>query len=183
MDPELADSLLTDFTSTIHRAPYPAISPEKPSLSQEGKTVLITGGGVGIGKAIAHNFLLASAATIVIIGRRISNLEETKTELEAAGYHAGKTVKIIAKSCDVTNDQQVKELWDGLEKDGVHVDVLVLNSAMDTPSQTLFELGINQVWSMFEANVKGPLHFAERFYKQPSQGRTERKVNTFKPTC
>lgn len=171
------DGTTTDFTSTIHRAPYPAISPTKPALSQAGKTVLITGGGVGIGKAIAHNFVLASAATIVIIGRRVNKLQETAAELEAAGKQAGKTVKIIAKGCDVTVDEQVKRVWDELEKERVYVDVLVLNSAKDTPPQTFFELGIAEVWAQFEGNVKGPLHMAECFYKQPSEGPAKTKVD------
>ncbi|CAI6339399.1 unnamed protein product [Periconia digitata] len=164
------DSLVTNFTKVIHRKPYPAISPIKPSLSQAGRTVLITGGGVGIGKAIAHNFVLASAATIVIIGRRLEKLEETASELDATAEKAGKTTKIIARSCDVTDDIGVKNLWDDLGKKGVFVDVLVLNSATDTANQSLFELGIAEVWSQFEANVKGPLHFAECFHKQVQQG-------------
>ncbi|KAH7389955.1 hypothetical protein BKA66DRAFT_607920 [Pyrenochaeta sp. MPI-SDFR-AT-0127] len=164
------DGTSTDFTATIHSKPYPAISPNKPILSQAGKTVLITGGGTGIGKAVALNFILASAATVIIIGRRVSKLQEAAEELESAGKQAGKAVNIIAKSCDVTDDEEVQRLWDGLAKEGVHVDVLVLNSAVFSPPQTIFEIGTAEVWTMFEANVKGPLHFAERFHKQHSEG-------------
>jgi NADPH:quinone reductase-like Zn-dependent oxidoreductase len=64
---DLKESISTNFTSTIHSKPYPAISPIKPALNQSGKTVLITGGGTGIGRAIAHNFVLASAATVSTI--------------------------------------------------------------------------------------------------------------------
>jgi len=183
MATNIDDGTSTDFTTTIHNKPYPAISPAKPALSQAGRTVLITGGGTGIGKAIAHNFVLASAATVIIIGRRVSKLQESTGELEAAAKQAGKTVNIIAKGCDVTDDEGVKRLWDGLGKEGVHVDVLVLNSAVDTPSQTLFELGTAEVWAMFEANVKGPLHFAERFHKQRSEGPAKTKVGLDFVSC
>jgi NAD(P)-dependent dehydrogenase (short-subunit alcohol dehydrogenase family) len=172
----IADGTITDFTSTIHRTAYPAISPTKPSLSQAGKTVLVTGGGTGIGKAIAHSFVLASAATVIIIGRRVSKLQEAAGELEAAGKQAGKTVKIMAKGCDVADDEQVKHLWDGLEKEGVHVDVLILNSGILSPAEPLFETGTAAVWTIFEVNVKGPLHFAERFHKQRFEGLAEKKV-------
>src|SRR3954465_10296854 len=37
------------LTKTMHRDPYPAISPEAPENSQSGKIILITGGGSGIG--------------------------------------------------------------------------------------------------------------------------------------
>ena len=36
-------------TKTSHRDPYPAVLPSKPNNSQEGKLVIITGGGAGIG--------------------------------------------------------------------------------------------------------------------------------------
>lgn len=183
MATDIDDGTSTNFTPTIHNTPYLAISPTKPALSQAGKTVLVTGGGTGIGKAIAHNFVLASAATVIILGRRVSKLQEAAGELEAAGKQAGKTVNIIAKGCDVTDDEEVKRLWDGLGKEGVHVDVLVLNSAKDTPPQTIFELGTAEVWTMFEANVKGPLHFAERFHKQRCEGPATTKVGLDFVSC
>lgn len=170
--PVIDDGAATNFTPTVHRTPYPGISPLLPSLSQAGKTVLITGGGTGIGKASAHAFLRASAATIIIIGRRLHKLTEAAGDLEAAGKELGKEVRVIAKSCDVTDDEQVKGFWEGLEKDGVYVDVLVLNSAITTAAASMFDIGVEAVWKVFEANVKGPLHFAELFYKQSSSHHT-----------
>lgn len=63
-------------TKTDHRKPYPAIDPSKPSLSAAGKNVLVTGGATGIGFAIAREFAIAGAASIVIVGRRADVLEE-----------------------------------------------------------------------------------------------------------
>jgi NAD(P)-dependent dehydrogenase (short-subunit alcohol dehydrogenase family) len=56
----------------------------------------------------------------------------------------------------------------------MHVDVLVLNAAIDSPAQTMFELGTAAVWAQFEANVKGPLQFAETFYKQSNPAKSKK---------
>ena len=48
---------------------YAAISPSLPRSSTKGKTVLITGGGQGIGSAIAHAFGTSGAASISILRR------------------------------------------------------------------------------------------------------------------
>ena len=48
------------------------------------KRILITGGGTGLGKAMAHRFLQLGA-TVYICGRRKDVLEKTAAELSAAG--------------------------------------------------------------------------------------------------
>jgi len=45
------------LTKTIHRGPYPAISPYNPANSKKGQIIVITGGGTGIG-AVSFLFLL-----------------------------------------------------------------------------------------------------------------------------
>jgi citronellol/citronellal dehydrogenase len=50
----------------------------------EGKTVIVTGGGSGIGRCTAHE-LASLGAHLAIAGRRIEKLEKVKAEIEAAG--------------------------------------------------------------------------------------------------
>ncbi|KAF2813915.1 NAD(P)-binding protein [Mytilinidion resinicola] len=167
---------ITDFTPTIHKTPYPAISPTRKELNQAGKNVLITGGGTGIGKATARNFVLASAATVIIVGRRPDVLKAAGAELEREATAVKSPTKIIVRSCDMTKSSEVNALWDDLKAQGTTVNVLVLNAAKFSETKPLFELGIEEVWSQMEANVKGPLQFAERFYKQDDKSE---KVSIF----
>jgi hypothetical protein len=57
-----------------HNDIYPAIDPTRPELSAKGKSVVITGGGSGIGPQIARPFAIAGAKDIGIIGRRKNSL-------------------------------------------------------------------------------------------------------------
>lgn len=69
---------LYHFTRTIPHDVYPSISPTNPSLAlgPSQKTILITGGGSGIGLATAKYYALAGAETIIITGRRKDALED-----------------------------------------------------------------------------------------------------------
>jgi FlaA1/EpsC-like NDP-sugar epimerase len=96
--PKMNELTATDFTRTVHQAPYSKISPTRAELSQAGKTVLITGGGTGIGKAIAKNFVLASAATIILTARRDNVLKEAIAELEKVAKAANSPTKFIKYS-------------------------------------------------------------------------------------
>lgn len=46
---DLQYTRLAQLTGTIHRDVYPLISPDNPANNQQGKIILITGGGSGIG--------------------------------------------------------------------------------------------------------------------------------------
>jgi NAD(P)-dependent dehydrogenase (short-subunit alcohol dehydrogenase family) len=168
----------TNVTPTVHRTSYPAISPTRPELSQAGKTVLITGGSRGIGKAIARAFTLASAANIVIVARSADELKTAAAELEEIAEGAHSPTKVIARQVDVAKDEDVEGLWDHLAALGITVDVLVLCAVRPTQQKPLFDLGIKEAWSEFEANVKGPLHLAEKFYKQPSKSSQQVNLKT-----
>lgn len=158
---------MTNFTSVIHNAEYPAISPTRPELSQAGRTILITGGSSGVGLATAKAFIRAGAATVFINGRRPQMLADAIKELQDFAVKAGQSTEIIGDALDVSDGAAVEKLWAGFADKGITVDVLVLNSATFADAKPLVELGVNELWRHFENNVRGPFDFAERFIKQP----------------
>jgi len=86
------------------------------------KRILITGGGTGIGRAMAERFLQLGAA-VYICGRRLDVLEQTANQLRASTGGA-----ISAFTCDVRETDDVEPLIDKIWADGP-VDVLVNNAA------------------------------------------------------
>jgi NAD(P)-dependent dehydrogenase (short-subunit alcohol dehydrogenase family) len=88
----------------------------------QGKRILITGGGTGLGKGMAQRFL-ELGADIYICGRREEVLRATASELSTA--HAG---RIHALPCDVRNADAVEALIDSIWKAGP-LDILVNNAA------------------------------------------------------
>jgi NAD(P)-dependent dehydrogenase (short-subunit alcohol dehydrogenase family) len=84
------------------------------------KRILITGGGTGLGKAMAARFLQLGA-TVYICGRREEVLEQTAAELSAQGT-------IHALPCDVRNRDAVEAMIDTIWT-SAPLDVLVNNAA------------------------------------------------------
>lgn len=88
----------------------------------QGKRILVTGGGTGLGKAMSRHFLQLGAE-VFICGRRESVLAETATELatETGG-------KIHYRACDIRVAQAVDEMVDDIFQSGP-LDALINNAA------------------------------------------------------
>jgi NAD(P)-dependent dehydrogenase (short-subunit alcohol dehydrogenase family) len=96
----------------------------------EGKTMIVTGGGTGLGKSMAKYFM-ELGANVVICSRRMAVLEATARELEAIG-----TGQVLPVECDVRNAQQIEQvIAQAIERFG-QVDGLVNNSAGNFISPT-----------------------------------------------
>lgn len=160
----------SNFTKKIHHAPYETISPLRPSLSQAGRTVLVTGASMGIGRAIARNFALAHAATVILVARNLETLNTTLSELQAAAAAAGSPTKYLARRADISSPTAVASLFNEFVSSGIYVDVLINNAAALSPMQPILTLGPEEVWSQFEANVHGPLLLTSYFHNQVSPG-------------
>ena len=78
-----------------------------------GKRILITGGGTGLGKELARQFV-ACGASVHICGRREAVLQDTVAELSASAAHGGNAQYHI---CDVRDadqiDAMVERIWQG----------------------------------------------------------------------
>jgi NAD(P)-dependent dehydrogenase (short-subunit alcohol dehydrogenase family) len=112
----------------------------------EGKTALITGGGAGIGCAIAEVFA-AEGAKVCVTGRRQSALDETVASLPAG----------CALSCagDVANlDDAAKMVEAALSFTG-KLDILVNNAAIDTAG-SVTDMAPELWRRIIETNLTGP---------------------------
>jgi NAD(P)-dependent dehydrogenase (short-subunit alcohol dehydrogenase family) len=112
-----------------------------------GKTTVITGGGSGIGKAIAKLFA-KQQAQVAIIELSKSNGEATLQEITEAGGRA------ILYTCDVSKQAEVKSVFDQIYADSGKVDILV-NSAGISHIGNLEKTTEADFDRIFAVNVKG----------------------------
>jgi short-subunit dehydrogenase/thioester reductase-like protein len=91
------------------------------SAAVRGKVVLITGASSGIGKAAAVK-VADAGATVLLVARSIEKLEETKTEIEAAGGVAH------IHRCDLAEIEDIERMADEVLAYHGHVDILVNNA-------------------------------------------------------
>ena len=84
-----------------------------------GKHALVTGGGTGIGAAIAYA-LAAAGANVTICGRRMEELEFTAERHE----------NIHAQAADVTDETSIGKLYSQAQKARGKFDIVVANAGM-----------------------------------------------------
>ncbi|MFI6146869.1 SDR family oxidoreductase [Streptomyces sp. NPDC051109] len=109
-------------------APPPLGSTALPAGTYAGQVVLVTGGGTGLGKAIAAEFARLGA-DLVIAGRRAERLEAAREEL-AAVPGAG---RVTAAVCDIRDPERIAEVFDAAQAALGLPDVLVNNAAANFP--------------------------------------------------
>ncbi|MBO1754085.1 SDR family NAD(P)-dependent oxidoreductase [Allobranchiibius sp. CTAmp26] len=86
------------------------------------RRIIVTGGGTGIGLAIARR-LLPEHPELILVGRREQPLAKAATALQDADAHS----RVTTYSCDLTDPDAVSDLAGRIAGGGV-VDVLVANA-------------------------------------------------------
>ena len=102
-----------------------------------GKTIVVTGGGSGLGKAMTKYFM-ELGANVAITSRDLEKLRNTAKELEdetqkTAGTSAGKCFPV---QCDVRHNDQVEAMREAVVSEFGKVDVLLNNAAGNFISPT-----------------------------------------------
>ncbi len=88
-----------------------------------GKVALITGANRGIGLAIAKA-LAAEGCDLIVTARTESTLKKSSRELAQQGS------RVLAKSCDVSNERSVNSLFDSVNKEFGRLDFLINNAGI-----------------------------------------------------
>jgi NAD(P)-dependent dehydrogenase (short-subunit alcohol dehydrogenase family) len=125
------------------------------SLILEGKTALVTGGGRGIGKAIAQR-LAQAGANVVIASRKKEVLDATAAEFAAL---PGKTVAI---ACHAGRADQLDALVRQTEEQVGPIDILVNNSATNVGQGPALEVTDEALLKTTELNVLAPLRLIRK---------------------
>jgi NAD(P)-dependent dehydrogenase (short-subunit alcohol dehydrogenase family) len=122
------------------------------------KVAIITGGGSGIGKAIAKAFV-QEGAKVVLAARNRANMDCTIKEIEAMGG----TAKAIP--CDVTKEQHVIDMVKDAIKTFGRVDILVNNSGIGGPTANVVDLTLEGWNEIIAVDLTGSMLCAREVLK------------------
>ncbi|MFQ3294625.1 MAG: meso-butanediol dehydrogenase/(S,S)-butanediol dehydrogenase/diacetyl reductase [Natrialbaceae archaeon] len=134
-----------------------------PTHHLEGKVAVVTGGGRGIGKGIAHRFAEEGMNVAVVDTDRIDYEYNQYDTREIGGYDEAQGVapeieelgsSAMALDCDVTKADQVHDAVDTVIDEWGGIDVMVNNAGIITAG-FLEELDEEEWDALFNVNVKG----------------------------
>ncbi|MBH88415.1 MAG: short-chain dehydrogenase [Pelagibacterales bacterium] len=113
-------------------------------MNLSDQIALVTGGGTGIGKAIAKA-MLAEGAKVIIVGRKEEVLKEAQTEL-------GSGTEIMV--CDVTQEEQVNKVYADIMTNHGRVDILINNAGMAARAKS-YEMSYDMWKKVVDVNLNG----------------------------
>ena len=130
------------LTAEWHNDTYPSIDPSNPAISAKGKTVIVTGGGKGIGPEFARAFAQAGAAHVALLGRTQGTLTKAKDAIRADFPSS----KVTTHTADVADEVAVRK---AAEEVGPW-DVLILNAGLASRLAPIADIGLDEWWKVFE---------------------------------
>ena len=136
-------------------------------MEQSKNTVLITGGGSGIGLALAKKFM-ENDNTVIITGRNLSKLVKVQAEFP----------KIHIIQSDVTNLNDVEALATQIQKNFGGVDILLNNAGimnlLDTGNESNnLQIQMNEI----EINFNSPIRLLHYFLPQLKKSKNAILIN------
>ena len=118
------------------------------NLTLKDQVALVTGGGRGLGRAIALH-LAQAGARVAVSARSSDQIGETVHLIESAGGAA------LAVTADVSDPAAVGRMTETVQQKLGPVDVLVNNAGTGGPFGPIWENDPLQWWNCFEVNVRG----------------------------
>jgi NAD(P)-dependent dehydrogenase (short-subunit alcohol dehydrogenase family) len=145
------------------------------SISLEGRTAIVTGGGTGLGMGYAKALAEAGAA-VAVTGRRQEPLNECVSAIEKSGG------KALAVTCDQRSREEVEATVQKVVDWGQKVDILVNNAGVYPPGPFI-AVEEEQWLDVMDTNINGPFRFSQvcaRLMAEHSYGRI---INVLSPSA
>ena len=118
-------------------------------MKLKDKVALITGGGRGIGKAVALDYA-REGAKLAICARTASEIEETANEIKALGTDC------LAVMCDVSLEEPVSNLVKKVQDSFGRIDVLINNAGVMIRPAPIAETEVKKWDYTMAVNLRGP---------------------------
>ena len=142
-------------------------------MTIKGKSILVTGGSMGIGKEIVKK-LHSQGARMITCGRRAAPLKKLADELPG--------VKIA--TCDVTEYEQVKKLHEVCKQELGGIDILINNAAVFNRFDVLDEsYGFEPQLREIDINLVGPIMVTHIFLPDLVNRKESAIVNLTSPSA
>ena len=119
-------------------------------------TLVVTGAGSGVGRAVAHKFA-AHGWNVALVGRRVEPLDET------AALAAGATSRLASFPCDVSEAGAVAAMADGVLSRFAGVDVLVNAAGINVPQRSFVALSLDDWHAVMATNLHGAYYCVRVF--------------------
>lgn len=123
-----------------------------------GKTVIVTGGGSGIGRCTAHE-LASLGASVAIVGRSMDKLIRVKAEIEEDGG------RVSIHACDIREEDMVRSTVEQVLKEHGRIDGLVNNAGGQYRAE-LKTISTKGFEAVVRSNLTGGFIFMREVYTQ-----------------
>jgi len=128
-------------------------------MKLKDKVAIVTGGGQGIGKAIALA-LAAEGAAVVVAARNLANLEQTVAEIASKGG------KAKAIQTDVTVESQIEKMVGDTVREFGSLDILVNNSGIGGVTCPVVDLKLEDWMEVIQVDLTGSMLCTKHVLKQ-----------------
>src|SRR5688500_8415904 len=120
------------------------------TIDLSGRVALVTGGGRGIGRAVAA-LLARAGAQVVIASRKTEVLDDAAREITGGGG------RVTAIPCHIGRPEEVQALVERVRRELGPVEILVNNAATNIQLGPLLAAGDAELSKMVEINLQGAL--------------------------
>lgn len=149
------------------------------ALKFDGKTVVVTGSGTGIGQAIAKRFA-ENGANIVIMGRRKEPLDQTAQILNDIIKATGSKGKVATfPGVDVSDEEGINLMFEGVKKQFGKVDIVVNNAGVSGPVRTFTNASVKEFRECIAIHLTGTFWTAASGLKAMEKGGKIITISTF----
>ena len=111
-----------------------------------GKVIVITGGGSGLGRALARR-LASDGHTLALLGRQLPKIEAVTAELANGA---------LAVTCDISDPSSVDAAFQHLADQFGQIDALVNNAGVFEPFM-IADASATQIRTLLDTNLAGPI--------------------------